>query len=118
MIAYAGDVHIVGPPHVVSRALAALVSSTPPLDPALDCRLAPLGLELSPGKTSIFLGPEVSSQVFQAALQPIVDLIDARVCSAAALTRVATFNNRVLSTAKVTRFWGLPWVPPNLSTAL
>ena len=82
MIAYADDVHIVGPPHVVSRALAALVSSTPPLDPALDCRLAPLGLELSPGKTSIFLGPEVSSQVFQAALQPIVDLIDARVCSA------------------------------------
>ena len=82
MIAYADDVHIVGPPHVVSRALAALISPTPPVDPALDCRLAPLGLELSPGKTSILLGPEVSFQEFHATLQPFVDLIDARVCSA------------------------------------
>ena len=80
MIAYADDVHIVAPPHVVARALSALVAPSPPVDPSLDCRLAPLGLELSPGKTSIFLGAGVSPQVLRDVLQPIIDLIDAKVC--------------------------------------
>ena len=54
---------------------------------------APLGLELSPGKTSIYLGPAVTDEVVRVALQPTIDLVGACVCGEGV---VACKGHRVL----------------------
>ena len=62
VISYSDDLHLVGPPATVSLALKALLQLSPPLEASvsLDCRLSALGLSLSPGKSSILLGNEVT----------------------------------------------------------
>ena len=73
VIAYADDVHILGPPDVVQEALSALIATTPPppsppgTRAVPDCRTAPLGLSLAPGKTTVF-GPSLASPATRPAL--------------------------------------------------
>ena len=62
MISYSDDLHLVGSPATVALALKSLLQPSPPLDASLslDCRLSALGLSLSPGKSSVLLGNDVT----------------------------------------------------------
>ena len=65
VLAYADDIHVLGPPDVVSEALCALSASAPPPAPSLaapppiDCRSQAIGLVCAPGKTTVY-GPSLA----------------------------------------------------------
>ena len=62
VIIYSDDLHLVGPPAAVALALKSLLQPSPPFEASLslDCRLSALGLSLSPGKSSVLLGNDVT----------------------------------------------------------
>ena len=72
VISYCDDLHLVGPPATVALALKALLQPSPPLESALslDCRLSALGLSLSPGKSSILLGNDVTPATIEDTFGP------------------------------------------------
>ena len=82
VLAYADDIHVLGPPDVVSEALCALSASAPPPAPSLaapppiDCRSQAIGLVCAPGKTTVY-GPSLAQggatrERAMAALEPAV----------------------------------------------
>ena len=72
MISYSDDLHLVGSPATVALALKSLLQPSPPLEASLslDCRLSALGLSLSPGKSSILLGNEVTPAAIESNFGP------------------------------------------------
>ena len=64
VISYSDDLHLVGPPTTVALALKTLLQPSPPLEASISislyCRLSAIGLSLSPGKSSVLLGNNVT----------------------------------------------------------
>ena len=69
VISYSDDLHLVGPPATVALALKSLLQPSPPLEASISislyCRLSAIGLSLSPGKSSVLLGKDVTPSTIE-----------------------------------------------------
>ena len=119
LIAYADDVHILCPPSVAAEILP-LLASPDPISPSDspdfdDCSFISIGLELGPGKQSIY-GPSLSDPATRkrvtGILRPAIELLgDPRLATlqekADALLRLAPPRRRVHRSRRAP----CPWLP-------